>query len=435
MNINEATVYLEQAAKYGSVLGLDNMKELLKRLGNPQQDLPTVHIAGTNGKGSVLAFLSTILTEAGYKVGRYISPTILEYRERIQIGTQMIEEESLAELVSIIKDAICEMEKEGGQHPTLFEIETAMAFLYFKKEKCDLVVLETGLGGATDATNVIENTLLTIFTSISMDHMAFLGETIEEIATIKSGILKKGCVAVSACQKPGVRAILMEEAKKKEIPLTFVAEDEVKDVSYTEEKQIFSYKKYSRIEISLLGLHQLENAALVMEALEQLDGLGFPVTQEAMRRGFVNTIWLGRLTTLSKQPRLLIDGAHNPDGAKRLAQSLEFYFPDREFVYIMGVLKDKEYDKIAQIMAPKAKQIFTISTPDAKRSLGEKELAETVRAYNPKVKAVGSVEEALTQAVAEAEEEDVIVAFGSLSYLGELIRCFQTRKQMEETRL
>lgn len=215
MNYKEAVAYIEEVQTYGSVLGLENIVELCKRLGNPQKDLKFIHIAGTNGKGSVLAFVSAILSKAGYKVGRYISPTIFDYRERIQINDKMISKQALGAYMGRIKEVCDAMAEEGLPHPTIFEMETAMGFLYFKEKGCDMVVLETGLGGITDATNVIENTVVAVVTSISKDHMGFLGDSLKEIAQKKAGIIKEGCLAVTSRQESSVRKVLEEACKNR----------------------------------------------------------------------------------------------------------------------------------------------------------------------------------------------------------------------------
>ena len=228
MKYQDAMEYIENCGKYGIVPGLDNMKELLKRLGNPEKQLKIIHIAGTNGKGSVLAFISQMLHKNGYQVGRYISPTITEYRERFQILQKPVSKKKIGELMEEVGVAADKMEEEGFSHPTAFEIETALCFLLFFREKCDFVVLETGMGGALDATNVIEAPLVCVLTSISKDHMKFLGETIEEIAWQKSGILKKNAWVVSAVQQTGIKNLLIEEGRKREVKeLIFVQEDNI----------------------------------------------------------------------------------------------------------------------------------------------------------------------------------------------------------------
>ena len=219
MTYKEARVYLDRVSKYGSVLGLGAIRKLLCELGNPETDLKFIHIAGTNGKGSVLAYTSTILSEAGYRVGRYISPTVVSYLERIQVDGRWISEDTFAGLTNMVQNAIARIEAAGDASPTVFEVETAIAFLYFREMNCDLVVLECGLGGAEDATNVIEQTLLAVFTPISRDHLGILGSTLEEIASVKAGIIKPGCTVVTAPQEPEVLQILKKQAGQFQCPL------------------------------------------------------------------------------------------------------------------------------------------------------------------------------------------------------------------------
>ena len=227
MTYKEARVYLDEVSKYGSVLGLDTIRGLLMELGNPQEDLKFIHIAGTNGKGSVLAFISSIFSESGFRTGRYISPTVVSYLERIQIDGEWIPEGEFAEYAEEVKKAVARMETKGMAHPTVFEIETAIAFLYFREKKCDYVVLETGLGGRLDATNIVENTAAAVFTSISRDHMGFLGDTLEEIAGEKAGIIKPGCVAISAAQEPEAADILRKRAESLGCEIVFARPEEM----------------------------------------------------------------------------------------------------------------------------------------------------------------------------------------------------------------
>ena len=246
MNYEEARAYLDDAARYGSVLGLDTMKELLARLGNPQDDLKFIHIGGTNGKGSVLSYLSAVLKEAGYRVGRYISPTLFSYRERIQVNEIYIKKDALARLTTQIQSCADEMVRDGAPHPTAFEIETALCFLYFREEKCDLVVLEVGMGGATDATNVIKTTVLEVLASISMDHMGFLGDTLAEIAACKAGIIKPGCPVVLSTDNPmDVVCLVQDTAKRKNAQLVIPNMQDCRIVSETLEEIVFQYHSFT----------------------------------------------------------------------------------------------------------------------------------------------------------------------------------------------
>lgn len=427
MNYKQAMEYMEETAKYGSVPGLTNIINLCEKLGNPQNDLKFVHIAGTNGKGSTLAYISTVLKEAGYRVGRYVSPTIFEYRERIQVNERMISKDALCRHLETIQEAIAQLEAEGKAHPTPFEIETAMAFLYFKEKKCDIVVLETGLGGTLDATNLITTTVVSVLASISMDHMAFLGETLAEIAENKAGIMKTGVPVVSMEQQPEAMQVIEVKAAEKGCSLTVASEAEASKVRYGVEKQRFDYREYKGLEIGLAGKCQIGNAVLAIEALRVLAENGFPVKEQALKDGLKKTVWRGRFTVIAKKPLFIVDGAHNEDAARKLAESVRFYFTNKKIIYIMGILKDKEYEKIIAETYAYAEQIITVTTPKNVRALPAYELAQAVKDYHPNVTAVDSLQEAVEMSYLLADKESVIIAFGSLSYLGELIQIVENR--------
>lgn len=430
MNYKEAMEYMEEVNQYGSVLGLDNMRELCGRLGNPQNDLRFIHIAGTNGKGSVLAYLSTVFKAAGYKTGRYISPVIFEYRERIQVNGRPITKQALCECLEEIKQMVDEIVEEGLPHPTPFEIETVMAFLYFKKMKCDIVILETGMGGLSDATNIISNTVAAVFASISMDHMQYLGKTQEEIAENKAGIIKNGCYVISAVQKTEVLSILMKRAEDKNSPFFVVEEERITRVKYGVEKQRFSYEGYKDLEIGLAGKHQITNAALAVKVIDVLGQAGYPVKEKALRTGLADTVWRGRFSVIGRKPLFIADGAHNEDGAKKLADSIRFYFTNKKIIYIMGILRDKEYDKIIGETYGLAQDIITITPPGNPRAMHAYDLAKEAEKFHPRVTASDSLEEAVELSYLLADKDSVIIAFGSLSYLGGLIRIIENRDRI-----
>ncbi|MCI7813631.1 MAG: folylpolyglutamate synthase/dihydrofolate synthase family protein [Lachnospiraceae bacterium] len=429
MDYQEARVYLENVTKYGSVLGLENMKELLDRLSNPQDELKFIHIAGTNGKGSVLAYVSTVLAEAGYRVGRYISPTLFSYRERIQVNGEYIEREALARWVTQIKTVIDQMTGEGKAHPTVFEIETALSFLYFKEKKCDFVVLETGMGGTLDATNVVKTTVAEIIVSISLDHLGVLGNNLREIAQNKAGIIKPETVVITAKQEQEAMEVLEDTCREKKCRL-YVADDrEVKEIHYGYERQSFDYKQYKNLEISLAGSYQITNAVIAVEALDQIRELGYSIPEKALREGLKKTTWKGRFTILRKKPIFVIDGAHNRDAARVLRQSIDLYFADKKIFYIMGMFKDKEYEEVLRQTADRAEHIFTIETPDNVRALPAEALAEAARKYNEKVEPAGTIEEAVERTLAMTGKDDVVIAFGSLSFLGQLTKAVEGGKE------
>ena len=428
MNYAEARVYLDEISKYGSVLGLENMKELLCRLGNPQDDLSFIHISGTNGKGSVLAYLSTILSNAGYRTGRYISPTLFSYRERIQVDGEKIEKESLAKHVTTIALAIENMKKEHLGSPTAFEVETALSFLYFKEKQCDIVVLETGLGGALDATNIIKTTVLEVIASIGMDHMEFLGNTLEDIATQKAGIIKPHTTVVSAWQEPEAAKVITKVCEEQGCVLKTVNPSQITAVTYNIQKQQFSYKDWKQITIPLAGSYQILNAALALEAVEALKNLGFSLTDAQVYEGFAKTVWKGRFTLLATDPAVILDGAHNPSAAKELQRSLNLYFKGKKLYYIFGVFKDKDYEEVIRLTAPLAEHIITIQTPDNPRALPASQLKEAVEKVNPSVEAADSIQEAVKKAKHLADKEDAIIIFGSLSFLGEAEKALKSEE-------
>ncbi len=429
MNYREAMEYVEYLQRYGSVPGLQNMKRLCERLGNPQEGLKFVHIAGTNGKGSVLAYVSTVLQTAGYRVGRYISPTILDYRERFQICGRPIAKTALCRYLEKVKETAEQMEVEGLTHPTPFEIETAIAFLYFSDRKCDIVVLETGLGGSLDATNIINTTVCAVFTSISMDHMAVLGDSLEKIAKQKAGIVKDNCHVVTCRQKDEVIKVIEDAAKEHGCILTIADSGKASHIMYGLGKQHFSYGEYKKLEITMSGQYQIDNAVLALEVIIALQNEGFKVTEEQLRAGLMQTTWLGRFSIIGKKPLFIIDGAHNVDAAQKLAESIRLYFTNRRIIYIMGVLADKEYDKIIQVTYELAQQIITVKPPHNARALDGYELAREAKEYHDSVTVADSLTEAVEMAylLAGKDNNTVIIAFGSLTFLGELIHIVEHR--------
>ncbi len=426
MTEKETMEYMESLQQLGSHLGLESTRELCQRLGNPQDDLKFIHVAGTNGKGSILAMISEALSENGYRVGRYISPTISNYRERFQVNGRMIGAKALAKYVTLVKDACDQMVAEGLEHPTPFEFETALSFLYFKDKKCDLVLLETGMGGETDATNVVRTTILAVFATISMDHMQFLGDSLEKIASVKAGIIKECCQVISSLQDDRVKEVLVKKAEAMKAPFLMTGRAVFKRSAA--DGMTFDYQNYKGMKLSLRGSYQLENAATALEALEALKNQGYTIKEEKIRIAFKKLVWPGRFEQIGKKPPFYIDGAHNEDAAKRLAQTLELYFTNKKIIYIMGILKDKEYDKIIAVTCPLAKAVVTVKTPDNPRAMDACGLAARVKLVHPNVTAADSLQEAVEMANLMADSDTVIVAFGSLSYLGELTRIVQNKE-------
>lgn len=425
MNYEEAREFISKVSARGIEPGLAAITNLLAELGNPQDQLKFIHVAGTNGKGSVLAYVSSVLQESGYRVGRYISPTLFSYRERIQINGAYIEREAFARLVTRVAGAMDRMERLGLGAPTVFEAETAVSFLYFLEQGCDIVLLEVGMGGRLDATNVIRTPVLTVLASISMDHMAFLGNTLGEIAYQKAGIFKPGVPAVSAHQQPEAEAVIRAAAQETGCTCEFVDPGQLSGVTYGLEEQQFTYGAFREVTIRLAGVHQVENAALALLCVSKLRSLGYAIPDRAVYNGLRMTQWRGRFTVVHRDPVVVLDGAHNPDAAQRLRDAVETYFADRRKYFIFGVFSDKEYDKIIRITAGLAEHIITVQTPDNPRALPAEELAEAVRSVNPSVEAAASVGDAVEKGFALAGKEDVILVFGSLSFLGEALRAVE----------
>ena len=429
MNYKEAIEYVEGLQRYGCVPGLSSIRQLCMRLNDPQDKLKFVHIAGTNGKGSVLAYVSAILQEAGYKVGRYLSPALMDYRERFQINGKMIPKAQFGGYLEQVKEAVSQMEAEGLPHPTQFEVDTALSFLYFLDKKCDIVILETGLGGLMDATNLIKTTVCAVIASVSMDHMTVLGSSLEEIALQKAGIIKEHCTVISCGQKDEAMQIIRQEAARHGCELRIADVNCAKGVKYGLTKQRFTYGSYKNLEITLAGQYQIANAVLAVETAGALTASGFSISEKALREGLFRAKWPGRFQIIGRNPLFVVDGAHNEDAALKLAESIKFYFSGKKLIYIIGILADKEYDKIIKITAPYAEQIITVTPPHNSRALSGYELALAVREYHPSVTVADSLQESVEIAclLAEEEKDAVVVAFGSLSYLGELTNIIEHR--------
>lgn len=418
MTYEEAAEFADSTKKYGSILGLESIRNLMQELGNIQEQLHIIHVAGTNGKGSVCAFLSAALTEAGYRVGRYNSPAVFERREVFRIGETMISKEEYAAVFERVQTACEVLTKRGCPHPTVFEVETAAAFLWFYEKKCDLVLLETGMGGETDATNLITHPVCSVLTSIGMDHMQYLGNTIEEIAKVKAGIIKKGCPVVALKQGDSVCEVIKNKAEECGSRCVLVEVPQ-----YMQEAPIWGTTlqdvHYGSVHTALGGIWQRENLSLALAVLKLLEESGYPITKEAVQSGIAKTIWHGRYEVLQTEPLFIIDGAHNPIAAKRLKETIEKDFTNREIIYIIGVLADKEHEKMLRLLLPGAKAVFTV-TPDSPRALDGESLAKEAQKYADNIWYVPDIGKAVKMAKETAKESDVILAVGSLSYLKEV---------------
>ncbi len=441
LTYKEAQEFLEETKKRGSVLGLTNMYALMEELGNPQDRIPTIHIAGTNGKGSFGAYLASICKEAGFKVGRYCSPAVFSPLECWQFDGRNITEEEYAECMSQVKIAcdIIALRTEGQILPTSFEIETALAFVYFTKMQPDVVLLEVGMGGRLDATNILKQPLACVFTKISRDHMQFLGESLTEIAREKAGIMKSGAYIFWGEQEPEVELVLEQE---------FQAIDAIRGDVYTSRTKLISQKpgelRFSYLGVNYMtrmaGIYQMQNATLALavfdviwhrllfgqqDEMQMWEDENIPLDcwldmEYAGRVGILNAVWPGRFEVIGEDPLFVIDGAHNEDAVKQLAITIENSFTNQRVNFIIGILADKEHEKMLELMMPYANNIYTVTPPNP-RGLDGMILAEEVRQWHETVLYCETIEKAVQAACSQSKQDGCpIVAFGSLSYLGEL---------------
>ncbi|MCM1309025.1 MAG: Mur ligase family protein, partial [Butyrivibrio sp.] len=321
MDYTETRAYLKSLERLGSVPGLDSIAQLLGRFGNPQKNTRFVHISGTNGKGSVGAFVTSVLSEAGFRVGRYLSPAVASPLEIIQMNQKNISEEDFSEIISRIRAVCASMLNDGFAHPTRFELETAAALVFFAEKKCDLAVVECGMGGLLDATNIIENTLCAVITPISAEHTAFLGNTVWEIARHKAGIIKRGAAVVYAAGDEAVNRIIESKVAEYGCHASAVSDAEISWRIDGEDSLVLDYKKYRGARIGLRGIYQAANAALALECIDALRARGCGIPEDAVYAGLAKARWFGRFERIGRKPDFIIDGAHNPAGAKALAES------------------------------------------------------------------------------------------------------------------
>lgn len=423
MNYEEAIEYIHGTYKFGSKLGLHNIGTLLGLMGDPQKKLKYIHVAGTNGKGSTTAFIGSILMEAGYRTGIFTSPFIQRFSERIRIGNDEIGRDELAEITGYVKTKVDRMLEMGENHPTEFELVTAIAFEYFMREKCDLAVLEVGLGGRFDSTNIIDMPDAAVITTINYDHMEWLGNTLPEIAFEKAGIIKTGCDVVLYEQAKEVEQVFEKVCSERGANLLKADFSGLLLHDFNIDGQAFDYKEYKDLRISLIGKHQLRNAALAVETAELLRIKGYNITEDIIRRGLENAKWPGRLEVLLKKPVFIIDGAHNPEGAEMLKGTLDEYFPGKQVTFIMGVLKDKDYPAIIEKVLPGCNKLIAV-TPNSPRALPAPELARAAEGYCKNMQISDTIERAISLSLADASSDEVICVFGSLYYIGMVREAF-----------
>ena len=418
MEYKEALAYIDGVAWFGSKPGLSRVTELLRRLGDPQNRLRFVHIAGTNGKGSCAAMLASVLKAAGYKTGLFTSPYLSRFNERMQINGKEIENDVLAEIVTRVRVPAEAME----DHPTEFELMTAAAMLWYAEEGCDIVVLETGLGGRFDATNVIASPEAAVIMNIGLDHTKILGDTAEAIAGEKAGIVKPGSLCVLYQQSESVTKVIRQRCEAVGAALRIADFSAILPEFDSLEGQVFSYKGEAYA-IPLLGAHQRKNAAVVVETVEALRGRGWKLPHEDVEHGLYAVSWPARFELVSEEPYFVVDGGHNPQCAQTVAENLKNYFPGCRRVLLIGVLADKDYKSLSEILAPEA-DAFVCVTPNSDRALPAPELAEELRRFGKPVTVCGSIREGVSAAIDAAGRDGMVCAVGSLYMAGEIRACF-----------
>jgi len=419
LDVSQSISYLNSIDWRGSRLGLGRMAALLALLGDPQRGLRYIHITGTNGKGSTAAMLESVLRAAGYKTGLYTSPYVNCFAERIRVMGENIPDEALCRLTERVRVAADSM----PDHPTTFEMVTALGFLYFAEQACEIVVLEVGMGGELDATNVISAPEAAVFTNIGLDHMEYLGGTVEAIAATKSKIIKPGCSAVSYEQQPSVRAVL--EARCAETGADFTEADfsKLRLSSSGLDGQIFDYGEETDIRIALLGEHQRRNAAVVLETVGVLRRKGWALPKETVRRGMAEARWPARFEILSREPLFILDGGHNPQCMEALAACLKEMLGGRKAVFLVGVMADKDWENMFAPIGPFASEYLAVE-PDNPRRLPAEELAAFLSRSGKPVTVVPDVRQAVALALQKAGTDGVVCAAGSLFMAGDIRSCF-----------
>ena len=423
MNYDEAMNYIQNTAKFGKRNGLERIHQILDKLGKPHQKLKCIHVAGTNGKGSTTAMISRILKTQGYRVGMYTSPYLEEFEERIQIDGINIPKERLCEIVSRVSKAVDRVIAEGYDPPTEFEIITASMYLFFHEENVDFAVIEVGLGGRFDPTNVI-TPLVSVITSISYDHMAILGNSLGEIAFEKAGIIKALVPVVSYPQKEEAAKVIQRVAIEKSCNITFVEEGCGSLIGIEGKYQrvrISTKAKEYEVQLALLGEVQIYNCAVAINTVETLIKLGFEVSLEAIHKGLKEVQWRGRMEVLNIKPYVLLDGAHNIDGMERLSISIDTYFKYKKLYVIIGMLADKQVEDMLRIITPKAERVIAV-TPNTARAEHAEALREKILNFNYHCEAYGDYAQAFKYAVSLCSEQDLLVICGSLYMIGDMRR-------------
>ena len=421
MNYNESVEYIHSINWTFCKPGLERIGELCEKLGNPQSALKFVHVAGTNGKGSFCSMLDSVLRRAGYKVGLFTSPYIRFFNERICFNGSPISDDDLADVTSYVRPFADSMKEK----PTEFELITAIGLEYFKRQGCDVVILEAGMGGRLDSTNIIETPLISVITGIALDHTAYLGDTVEKIAYEKAGIIKDGIPVLFGGNDLSAERVIGERAKEKRADFYVTDRSLISDVNASLDGTHFTFGERKNLHISLLGLYQTLNAANVLTAVDILRQRGMNISEDAVYSGLSSAKWSARFELIGKEPTVIYDGAHNPEGIAAAVKSIKEYFPNDKVYALSGVMRDKDYGKIAADLATVASRAFTV-TPDNPRALNAKEYATVLTSHGIDATPFESLKDALVSAVDAARRDKTpLFCLGSLYMYSELMDIFE----------
>ena len=413
MNAEQAIAYIHSVCWKGSIPGLGRTQELLEKMGNPEKKLKFVHIAGTNGKGSTAAMTASILSKAGYRTGLYTSPYIYRFHERIQVDGVEISDEDLTEITEYVKPLADSM----AQSPTEFELVCCIAFEYFYRKKCDIVVLEVGMGGAWDATNVIEVPEVAVITNIGLDHTEYLGDTVEKIAETKSGIFKPHGHAVVYRSTPSVEAVYERVCAERDVSLRKADFDGLVLKAHTLEGQVFDCGSRKNLVLPLLGDHQLHNASVVLSIADTLIGEGWKISEQNIYDGIREVRWPGRFDIVCRKPLFIIDGGHNPQCIEALVKNIRDYLAGKKVIALTGVLADKDYADMYKPVMPLVDR-FVCITPPNPRKLEAEQLARYLRKAGAQAQASESILDGVKKAMELAGKDGVVLCFGSLYSIG-----------------
>lgn len=414
MDINQ---YLSSFFKGTKEPSLEAMKYFMEKLEHPEETVKFVHIAGTNGKGSVVEMLSTVLEKAGYRVGEFVSPHIIRYNERIRINHKEISDEELEELINQLQPIIQTYNQEHKVPVTLFELETTMAILYFAKKQCEIVILETGLGGLYDCTNIV-NPLLSIITSVSYDHMNILGNTLEEIAVQKAGIIKENSETICISQTPEIDNVIAKTCKNKKNILHMIQKENLKNIEYCMDFQSFDYQDRKQIQINLKGEKQIENASIVIEAIDVLKRKGYIISEEHVRQGLKTVIHKARFEKIYDNPTIIFDGGHNEAAIQNLKKTVNQYYEKKKKIYIFSILKTKDYKTVIKELMEDTNSIFiftdgiTKNQDDVTKYVPKETLYKEAKKYRSENLYKDSLQNAITTCK-ENNQDYIILIIGS----------------------